>query len=528
MSDSDDNACDVVVIGAGPAGLSGATALARSCRRVLVVDDAEPRNARAGHVHNFLTRDGATPAELAAAGRQQLAAYGVSVQSGRVDAVERDGDAFRLVVAGRVVRARRLLVTTGLVDELPDVPGLAGRWGQDVLHCPYCHGWEIRNRRIGILATGPSAVHQALLFRQLSPRVTMLQHSGPGLSADHREQLAALGIPVVDDEVTVLLPEGTDDALTGVRLAGGAEVPLDALVVAPLLRGRAQLLAPLGIRPVDVLYDGQVIGTRIDSDPNGATTVPGVWVAGNLTDPQAQVVTSAAAGLRAGAMINADLVSEDAAAAVRHYRHARVFGEQAWDERYGAADRIWSGNPNAVLVAEVADLPPGTALEAGCGEGGDAIWLARQGWRVTATDISSVALARAAEQADRLEVSVTWSHHDLTEEPAEGRYDLVTAFFLHLPQPDRAQLWRHLAAAVAPGGTLLVVGHDFSDQATPVDRPGLTEMGWTTAEVIEALGPGWTVVAEESRARTQTDHVGHEAHLHDTVVRALRLAGARP
>ncbi len=524
-----DDAYDVVVVGGGPAGLSGATALARFRRRVLVVDSGEPRNAAAGHVHNFLAHDGTPPAELAEVARRQLAAYGGQLETAYVEAVGRDDDGFRLEVGGRTVRGRRLLVTTGLADELPDVPGLAARWGRDVLHCPYCHGWEVRDQRIGVLVTGPSAVHQALLFRQLSPRVTVLQHTGPALAEDQLEQLAALGVTVVEGVVTGLLTEDSaDGSLTGVRLGGGAAVALDALVVAPRLRARAELLAPLGIRPVDIEFEGQAIGTRVDADPTGATVVPGLFVAGNLTDPQAQVVTSAAAGLRAASMINADLVSEDAAAALRHYRQARVFGEQAWDERYGVADRIWSGNPNAVLVDEVADLPPGTALEAGCGEGGDAIWLAQQGWEVTAADLSSVALARAAEQAGRLGARVTWTHLDLTQEPAGGTYDLVSAFFLHLPKPARAQLWRHLAEAVAPGGTLLVVGHDFSDQATPVERPGLAEMGWTTNEVVEALGPGWTVVTTESRPRTQADHQGHEAHIHDAVVRAVRVADARP
>jgi thioredoxin reductase len=212
-----------------------------------------------------------------------------------------------------VVTARRLLVATGARDELPDVPGLAARWGIDVLHCPYCHGWEVRDQRIGILATGAGAVHQALLFRQLSSHVTVLMHAAD-LAGEQRGQLSALGIAVI--EGTVVEVEAGDGGLTGVRLADGTSVPLDALIVAPRMTANAELLRPLGLVPTEVRMAGHLIGTQVEADPAGATSVPGVWVAGNLASIQAQVITAAAAGLMAGAAINADLAAEDAARAV--------------------------------------------------------------------------------------------------------------------------------------------------------------------------------------------------------------------
>lgn len=210
-------------------------------------------------------------------------------------------------------------MATGLRDELPQVPGLAERWGIDVLHCPYCHGWEVRGKRIGVLATGPGTVHQALLFRQLSNHVTVLAHTAPQLPGEQREQLCALGIAVIQGTVTQV--EAGESGLTGVRLADGTRVCLDALIVAPRMTARAELLAPLGLAPVEVTVGGQVIGTQIEADPSGATSVPGVWVAGNLAAIQAQVITSAAAGLTAAAAINADLVAEDADRAVSAHRH---------------------------------------------------------------------------------------------------------------------------------------------------------------------------------------------------------------
>ena len=311
-----DERYDVVVIGGGAAGLSGAVALARSRRSVLVLDAGEPRNAPADGVHNYLGREGARPADLLADGRAELAAYEGEVVTGTVTSARRESDESFCVTldGGREVSARRLLVATGLVDELPDVPGLAQRWGRDVLHCPYCHGWEVRDQTVGILATGPTAVHQALLFRQLSADVTFFRHTGPELPAEQTEQLAALGIGVVDGAVAGL--EVTEDRLSGVRLVTGEVVPLAALVVAPRFTARADVLLSLGLAATEQEMGGAVVGSAVPADPTGATTVPGVWVAGNVSDMSAQVVVAAAAGLRAGAMINADLVAEDARRAV--------------------------------------------------------------------------------------------------------------------------------------------------------------------------------------------------------------------
>lgn len=328
MSETTD--VDVVVIGGGAAGLSGAVMLARSRRAVLVIDAGEPRNAPAEGVHGLLGQEGVAPAELLARGRDELRAYGGQVVAGRVVEARRDegtaagagaqgfltggrppAPGFVVATAdGRVVRARRVLVATGLVDELPDVPGLRERWGRDVLHCPYCHGWEVRDQAIGILATSARAVHQALLFSQLSDDVVVLRHTAPPFSDEQAAMLRARGVRVVDGPVEEVVVEG--DRLAGVRVED-AVVPLDALVVAPLFTARTEGLEGLGLE-LGVL-DGAA-GTYAVGDGAGVTNVPGVWVAGNVTDLMAQVGASMAAGTRAGAMINADLVDEDVRRAV--------------------------------------------------------------------------------------------------------------------------------------------------------------------------------------------------------------------
>ena len=314
-----DEQYDVVVVGGGPAGLSGALTLSRARRSVLVVDSGAPRNAPAGHVHNYLAREGTPPGELLATGRAEVASYGGAFRSGEVLAVGvvPGGFELRLAEAGPV-RARRLLVTTGLVDELPAVPGVRELWGSDVLHCPYCHGWEVRDRAIGVLATSAMGVHQALMWRQWSADVTLFLHTGPQPTDEQWEELAARDVSVVAGEVVEL--ETTGDRLSGVRLADGHVIDRDAVVVAPRFNARSAVLTSLGLDAQPVLMGSHVMGSAVPADPNGVTAVPGVWVAGNVTDLSAQVIGAAAAGLRAGAMINGDLITEDTRLAVERRR----------------------------------------------------------------------------------------------------------------------------------------------------------------------------------------------------------------
>ncbi|MFJ9553451.1 NAD(P)/FAD-dependent oxidoreductase [Nocardiopsis sp. NPDC101807] len=320
-----ENSYDVVVVGGGAAGLSGALMLARARRSVVVVDAGEPRNAPADAVHGLLALDGTPPAELLERGRADVRRYGGHVVPGRVDSVAREGDGFAVALAdGRGVRARRLLVTTGVVDELPGIPGVRDLWGGDVVHCPYCHGWEIRDRAVGVLAVGPMSVHQALLFRQWSEDVVFFSHTAEPLTGEQEEQFAARGIRVVSGEVASL--EVAEDRLTGVRLADGTVVDREAVAVSSRMAARAGFLADLGLRTEE---HPMGVGAYVPAEPTGRTSVPGVWVAGNVTDPSAQVGASAAAGAGAGAQINMDLVTEDTRLAVEARRGSSPVAAEA-------------------------------------------------------------------------------------------------------------------------------------------------------------------------------------------------------
>ena len=202
--------------------------------------------------------------------------------------------------------------------------------------------------------------------------------------------------------------------------------------------------------------------------------------------------------------------------------------QEYWDERYRSQDRLWSHEPNRYLVSEASGLSPGTALDAGCGEGADAIWLARQGWQVTAVDLSSVALERGAASAaaagDEVAGRIDWQQADLTGwDPGRDRFDLVSSQYLHLPPGQREPLIQRLAAAVRPGGSLLVAAHHPSDLHTTIRRPKQPELFFTGDEIAAALDPArWQIVTNAAPERTVTDHEGRGVTIRDTVLRARR------
>jgi SAM-dependent methyltransferase len=205
-----------------------------------------------------------------------------------------------------------------------------------------------------------------------------------------------------------------------------------------------------------------------------------------------------------------------------------MFDEQSFEERYRSTDALWSGRPNGQLVAEAADLPAGRALDVGCGEGADAVWLARRGWQVTAVDFAATALQRgaagAAAAGEEVAARITWVRADVTRwVPDAASFDLVSAQFMHLPADERRVVFARLADAVRAGGTLLIVGHDFSDIAAGAHRPPEPERFFTAAEVAAAIDPAvWEVVVAEARPRPAAVHEGHDITVHDAVLRARR------
>jgi thioredoxin reductase len=296
---------DVAVVGGGAAGLSAALVLGRARRRTVVIDAGATRNAPAAHMHGFLSRDGMPPAELLVTGRAELRGYDVDLVEDEV--VEVDGAFTLRLVSGRVLQARRILLATGAVDELPDIPGARERWGRDFLHCPYCHGWEVRGQPVGVLGTDARSVDHAQLLRQWSDDVRFFTHTHE-LSASERQALDVRGITVIDGLVARFAV--LDDQLHAVELADGRLIPRTAVFMVPTMRLRAaELIGSLGCE-----LDGTGF---VRAGLTLRTSVPGVWVAGNATNPRAQVITAAGEGSTAAIALNADLVQEDVQSALR-------------------------------------------------------------------------------------------------------------------------------------------------------------------------------------------------------------------
>lgn len=301
---------DVLVVGGGAAGLSAALTLSRARRRVMVIDAGQPRNAPASAVHGLLGHEGISPVELLARGRTEVQRFGGELRSGSVEEVRTTPAGFSARLAdGSEVEGRRLLIATGLVDELPDVPGVREQWGVGVVHCPYCHGWEIQDRHIGVLATGPMSVHQALLFSQWSSQVTLfaaaIEMTEPDLAL-----VAAAGIEVVSGAIDSVVSD--HDGVHSVRLADGTDHRVEAVAVASRMLARIAPFAALGVHATD-----HPLGQFLEADATGRTGVPGIWAAGNVSNLSAQVGAAAAEGAWAAAQINADLLFADLDARVR-------------------------------------------------------------------------------------------------------------------------------------------------------------------------------------------------------------------
>lgn len=519
--------CDVAVIGGSAAGLAAALQLSRQRRGVVVVDDGTPRNAPAAHMHGYLGHDGVAPGELTATGRAEVRAYGGEVLTGRVTGVHRRDDGrFRLdLTGGHTLVARRVLAATGVSDELPAIDGVARAWGRGVIVCPFCHGFEVRDQRLVQILTHPLGLHPTPLFRHLTDRLTVVVHDPAGIDEEALTALAASGVTVERGEARRVLA-GPDGEVRGVELGDGRVLDADTVVVGTRFRARADVLAGLGLTPTPHPTGA---GDVLAVDPRGETSVPGVYAAGNITDPSLQVLPSAAQGSQVGAMIAFSLAEEDQRAAVRRS------GEQAdWDHRYAGPDRAWSGNPNGTLVREAAPLPPGRALDVGAGEGADALWLAERGWQVTATDISGNALARIRAEAERRGLApdtLTLLRGDANDPAPFGSdvFDLVSLQYGSFKRTPDQRALRSLLAAVAPGGTLLVVHHDLAAHAhDPADAATQTRMYDPdafvgVAEIAAALTADpatWHIETHETRDRPPGAASTH--HVADLVLRATR------
>jgi thioredoxin reductase len=297
---------DCIIVGAGPAGLNAALVLGRARWRVLVLDNAAPRNYATHEMHGVLGHDGLDPAELRARGRAELARYGVQVVTLEVqDAGVLDG-AVRVTCAGRTELARTVLLATGMLDELPDIPGFAHVWGTSAHTCPYCDGFEHRDERLAVLAAGDRGEHLAVLLRQWSDDVVLLSNGPHNLAADQLARVQAVGVPVIETPIVGL--DSHDGSLARIRLGDGQTLDRDALFFYVGWRLRNDVARALGCELRD---DGSIA-----VDANQATTIDRIYAAGNCSEPRALVPAATGSGTTAAVAINARLSFENADRAV--------------------------------------------------------------------------------------------------------------------------------------------------------------------------------------------------------------------
>jgi thioredoxin reductase len=297
---------DCIVVGAGAAGLSAALVLGRARRQTLVVDAGEQSNLAAEAVGGFLGADGRPPAELYERARVGLGPYrSVELRPGSVvdGSVEEAGFVLR-TEAGESLRARTVLIATGMKYRPPDVPGIAERWGRSVFHCPFCHGWEVRGRRLGVLDSGEGAVHRGLLLTSWSDDVTVYTN-GDEPPAD--PALAAAGVAV--DERPVVDLAGAAPELASIRFADGSDRACDALLVPATLHQRTNLAAQLGAALAE---PGPIAADAIEADERGITAVAGLFAAGDATGRMPSVANAVASGSNAAAAVVQHLTSAPA------------------------------------------------------------------------------------------------------------------------------------------------------------------------------------------------------------------------
>jgi thioredoxin reductase len=301
LASTPDLTCEAAVIGGGAAGLAAALLLARARRDVVVIDGGQPRNAPSAHTRGFLTRDDATPQQLLDQARQEVSGYGARILDAAVDRL--DADRVLHLSDGTRLRAERVILATGLTDLLPDIPGLRERWGRDVLHCPYCHGYDAGQGAFVVLGTHPNAVHHALLLKQWTSEVTLAVHELT-LHDEDRAALSARGVDLIDGMVEAVVVE--DDVVAGVRV-DGALVPATTVFLFPVPQPQDGFTQELAL-------ERDRMGFPV-TDEMGRTCVPWLFAAGNAADPRAQTLAAAGHGQQvAFAMHNAWVQDEVATA----------------------------------------------------------------------------------------------------------------------------------------------------------------------------------------------------------------------
>ncbi|MEP0914238.1 NAD(P)/FAD-dependent oxidoreductase [Leptolyngbya sp. GB1-A1] len=297
------NVFDVIIVGGGPAGLTAALMLGRACKRVLVCDAGKPRNQVAHAAHGFFSRDGISPAELLQIGREQLRPYdGVEIQMGEVVDAQKMGDRFQVTLShGNQFVGRKLLLATGMKDSLPAIDGFAELWGSSIFHCPYCHGWEVRDQPLAIYGKGEVALEMTFMLTGWSRDLVLCSNGPAELTHEQRQQLANWEVQLREEKIARL--EYQDDKLTGIVFTNNEVLPRRGILLRPPSYQHSHLATKLGC---NLGSDGIV-----QVDESKQTSIPGLYAVGDVSSPYSQIAVAVASGTLAAVSINHTLTEEN-------------------------------------------------------------------------------------------------------------------------------------------------------------------------------------------------------------------------
>jgi thioredoxin reductase len=300
--DSQTNVFDAIVIGGGVSGLSAALLLGRACKRVLVCDAGKPRNQVAQASHSFFSRDGIAPAELLQIGREQLQPYDVKIRQSEVVDAENLGDRFQVTLSnGDQFMGRKLLLATGMKDTLPSIEGFAELWGNSVFHCPYCHGWEVRDQPLAIYGKGEVGFEQVFMLTGWSRDLVLCSDGAAELSDEQRQQLFNWGIQIREEKIARL--DYQDGELTGIVFANNEVLPRCGILLRPQSYQHSHLAAKLGCK----------LGSNdiVEVNDFKQTSVAGVYAVGDASSPLSQISWAVASGMLAASFVNRALIEEN-------------------------------------------------------------------------------------------------------------------------------------------------------------------------------------------------------------------------
>ncbi|WP_295790746.1 bifunctional NAD(P)/FAD-dependent oxidoreductase/class I SAM-dependent methyltransferase [Mucilaginibacter sp.] len=457
---------DVIIIGGSYSGLAAAMALGRALRQVLIIDSGEPCNKQTPHSHNFLTQDGKTPKEIAALARQQVEKYNtVKFFSGLATNGVKTESGFEIRVAsGEIFSAKKLIFATGIRDTMAEIDGFAACWGISVLHCPYCHGYEVRNEKTGILGNGEYGFEFSKLISNWTTDLTLFTNGKSTLTSEQTAILEKHHIKITEKEIERL--EHTDGHLQNIIFKDGTTSSIKAVYAHSPFEQHCQIPSALGCEFTDEGY--------IRTDPFQSTTIAGVFACGDNTTKIRTVANAVAMGTTAGIMASKEIISEKFEQADMNQSWDEQY-RNMWDDRYKEDGYAYGTSPNVFFKEWIQKFEPGSILMPADGEGRNGVFAAQLGWEVTSFDLSVEGKLKALELAKEADVTIDYIVGDLEQlEFEKESFDAIALIYAHFAAAKKSSFHQKLNTYLKPGGVVILEA--FSKEHIHLNNGGPTDI----------------------------------------------------